>query len=119
MNLSDINYGKMRIKIHAEIDAYIKMSKFIKRKEIKTNKMNLIVIRTNKSGTLCNSAPCYNCTLFLSKNKEIEIDKLYYSTSDGKIDCIKFSDWKKNGTNHLSEGWKFIKKNNLCYTCSI
>ena len=80
----------------------------------KLNKMNLIVIRTNKSGNLCNSAPCNHCTECLINDKNIKIDKLYYSNENGRIECVKFNEWINNGDKHISEGWKLLQQKNCC-----
>jgi uncharacterized CHY-type Zn-finger protein len=42
-------------------------------------KFNIIVIRVNKSGTISNARPCYNC---LNMMKDIGIKKVYYSTGN-------------------------------------
>jgi len=108
-------YGDIKIKTHAEMDALNKIKKRCNRnKTSKLNKMNLIVIRTNKSGNLCNSAPCNHCTECLINDKNVKIDKLYYSNENGKIECVKFSEWINNGDKHISEGWKFLQKKNCC-----
>ena len=86
-------YGNHMIKTHAEVDALHKIESMVRCKKIKKQKMNLIVLRINKSGKLCESAPCYHCTNFLQKTQYININKLYYSRSDGTITCIKFSDF--------------------------
>ena len=91
------------------MDAMKNLDNFIRCKKIKREKMNLIVLRINKSGNLCESAPCYHCTLELSKNKNISIDKLYYSRTDGSITCIKFKEWLDNDNFHVSKGWKWLK----------
>jgi hypothetical protein len=93
------------------MNALEKIKILVRCKKIKPTKMNLVVIRTNKRGDLCNSAPCYHCTLMLSKEKYIKINKLYYSKSDGNMECIKFDDWINSGTSHVSKGWKWMKKN--------
>ena len=102
-------YGNSQIKTHAEMDAMKNLDNFIRCKKIKKEKMNLIVLRINKSGSLCESAPCYHCTQELAKNKNISIDKLYYSRPDGSITCIKFKEWVNNGNFHASKGWKWLK----------
>ena len=94
------------------MDVLQKAKALIRCKKIKKNKMDLIVIRINKSGKLCESAPCYHCTRELSINNIIDINKLYYSRADGTITCVKFSDWLENGTSHISKGWKFVQKLN-------
>ena len=94
------------------MDAMINLENFIKCKKIKKEKMNLVVLRVNKSGNLCESAPCYHCSLELKKNKNIIIDKLYYSRADGTITCIKFKEWIKNNNFNVSKGWKWLDSKN-------
>ncbi len=100
--------GNSLIKTHAEIDAMQKLESFIRCKKIKTQKMNLIVLRVNKSGNLCESAPCYHCTQELVSSNYFNIDKLFYSRADGSITCIKFKDWINNDSFHVSKGWKWL-----------
>jgi hypothetical protein len=45
-------------------------------------KIDLVVIRINKSGDLCNARPCYKCLNFM---KLVNINKVYYSISSDKI----------------------------------
>lgn len=94
------------------MDALNKVKGLLKCHKIKKNKMNLVVIRVNKLGELCESAPCYHCTKELATNNHVQIDKLYYSKSDGSIICVKFTDWVNFGTSHISKGWKWLSKNN-------
>ncbi len=103
--------GNSLIKTHAEVDALQKLENFIKCKKIKAQKMNLIVLRVNKSGNLCESAPCYHCTQELVKSSLVQIDKLYYSRADQSITCIKFRDWVKSDSFHVSKGWKWLESN--------
>ena len=95
------------------MDALNKVKGLLKCKKIKSNKMNLIVLRANKNGELRDSAPCFHCTKELSNNNHIQIDKLYYSKSDGSIVCVKFNDWVCCGTTHVSKGWRQLAKNNM------
>lgn len=104
-------YSNTKIKTHAEMDALNKVKGLLKCQKMKKNKMNLVVIRVNKLGDLCESAPCFHCTQELANNKYIQINKLYYSRADGSITCIKFSDWVSSGTYHVSKGWKWLSKN--------
>ncbi len=106
-------YSNSKIKTHAEMDVLNKTKELIRCKKIKKNKMNLIVLRINKSGRLCESAPCFHCTKELASNNYVQIDKLYYSRSDETITCIKFDNWVKYGTTHISKGWKWLQKKNL------
>ena len=103
-------YGNQYIKTHAEIAALQKLENMIKNKKIKKLHMDLIVIRINQSGELRESGPCYHCTNKLRKNKNIKLNKLYYSRHDGSVSCIKFSDWFKRDNIHVSKGWRRIIK---------
>jgi len=106
-------YSNSKIKTHAEMDALNKAKNLLRCKKIKKNKMDLIVLRINKSGQLCESAPCFHCTKELASNTIVQIDKLYFSRANGTITCIKFNEWIENGTSHVSKGWKWLQKNNL------
>lgn len=106
-------YSNSKIMTHAEMEALKKVKGLLrcgKLKKNKKNKMNLIVLRINKSGQLCESAPCYHCSKELAKDSFIKINKLYFSRNDGTITCIKFDDWINNGNFHVSKGWKRLKK---------
>ncbi len=104
--------GCNKVSIHAEMDALNKLFILKKMRRVKKTKMDLVVIRINRNGKLCESAPCYHCTQELLKNNLIVIDKLYYSTVYGNIICIKFDDWIKHGLPRISKGWKYTLKNN-------
>jgi hypothetical protein len=106
-------YSNSKIKTHAEMDALNKFKNLLRCKKIKKNKMNLIVLRINKSGQLCESAPCFHCTKELASNEYIQIEKLYFSRADQSITCIKFDEWVNNGTSHVSKGWKWLQRSNL------
>lgn len=105
-------YSNRKIKTHAEMDALNKAKGLLKCQKIKKNKMNLVVIRINKNKELCESAPCFHCTKELASNNFVQIDKLFYSRSDGSITCVKFDDWVYSGTSHVSKGWKWLAGNN-------
>lgn len=95
------------------MEALNKVKGLLKCKKIKKTKMDLLVIRVNKRGDLCESAPCFHCTKELHNNiNYVQIDKLYYSRSDGSITCVKFSDWMCCETYHISKGWKWLSVNN-------
>lgn len=99
-----------KIKTHAEIDALHKINNMIRNKKIKRrNKLNLIVLRINKSGNLCESAPCYHCSQELM-HQNICIDTLYFSTADGSIKSIKFTHWISRSDFHTSKGWKWMNQ---------
>lgn len=110
-------YSNNKIKTHAEMDAFNKVKGLLKCQKIKKNKikMDLVVIRVSKTGNLCESAPCFHCTKELAKNNHIQINKLYYSRSDGTITCVKFNDWVIHGTTHISKGWKWLASNDCSH----
>jgi len=93
---------------HAEVDAMRRYHGMLTSKRIKSRKVNVLVIRFNKSGNLCESAPCYHCSKKLNEDGLIVVDKLYYSRSDGSITGIKFRDWMKRDEFHLTRGWREI-----------
>ena len=102
-----------KIKIHAEMDALQRFKGKLKCRKIKKNKINkvdLIVLRVNKNGCLCESAPCYHCTKELIGDNIININNLYFSKSDGTIICIKFNDWIELDSRYISKGWKWYIK---------
>jgi hypothetical protein len=110
-NSNKKQFGNSFINTHAEIDAMNKIKYYIKCKIIKKTNMDLIVLRINKSGKLCQSAPCYHCTCFLSSKhikKLIKINKIYYSNQNETITSIKFNDWvtAQECNKHISNCWK-------------
>ena len=105
-------HSNSKIKTHAEMDALNKAKSLLRCGKMKKNKMNLIVLRVNKVGRLAESAPCFHCTKELTENNFIQIDKLYYSRSNGSITCVKFDEWVNSGTCHISKGWKWLQKRN-------
>ena len=99
-----------KIQTHAEIDALRKINNLIRNKKIKPrNKVDLLVLRVNKLGDLCQSAPCYHCSQELT-NSYIKIDKLYYSTAEGSIKYVKFADWISEPVEHITSGWRHLRK---------
>lgn len=71
--------------------------------------VNLYVIRIGPNETLKNSTPCRHCCLELYKNKKININKIYFSNSDGLIECHDFKTWFKNTEQYTSYGWKVLR----------
>lgn len=105
-------YSGSKIKTHAEMDALNKVKGLLRCKKVKKNRMNLIVLRINKIGDLCESAPCFHCTKELEENEFVQVDKLYYSRCDGSITCVKFDKWASSGNSHVSKGWKWLQRTN-------
>lgn len=95
-NLNNMCLNKVSThSIHAEIHAIIKYygksfyyNKYKNYSNISNNKKNkkidIIVVRVNKAGQLCNARPCYNCLCVM---KLVGIKKVYYSTPTNSIIC--------------------------------
>jgi hypothetical protein len=70
--------------IHAEENAIKKLPQLSRNKKLK--RVDLLVIRANKSGSLGNSKPCVHCIICLYKQLPLKgyiLDTIYYSNSDG------------------------------------
>ena len=81
-----------RSSIHAEINA---LDRYLKN-PIKHKKINIIVIRINNIGQLCNSKPCYHCIVEMYKKYSRIIKNIYYSDSNGKIQKTNIYDLYDN-----------------------
>lgn len=113
INSDKTKFGNKNVKTHAEIDALRKTHNMFKcGKKKKRIKMSMVILRINRNGYLCESAPCYHCTLQLSKSKDLIIDKIYFSVDGGQIVYSKFSEWKVNPPAHITKGWKVLNRIN-------
>ena len=75
------SYNKVCSSIHAEMNAlshYYKDNRKINRR----TKLDIIVIRINKTSQMCNARPCYNC---LQTMKKLGIRRVYYSINSNDI----------------------------------
>jgi len=82
------NSSKKNATIHAEEDAINKLPPIKRSKRLID--VNLVVIRTTKTGILGNSAPCVHCLKYMKDNAEsrgYRIIKVYFSNADGMIEC--------------------------------
>jgi cytidine deaminase len=69
--------------IHAEVAAINNLHKT--KKKIK---IDIIVIRINKSGNLCNSEPCLSCLKYMEKHlldRNYILKNIYYSDNNSNI----------------------------------
>ncbi len=83
-NISDLKLDKT---IHAEHKAIINLPCLKRKKNLK--KVDIIVVRTTKSGTLGLSKPCYHCLIAMNtliKEKGYIIEDIYYTNSDGNLE---------------------------------
>lgn len=55
----------------------------------KNQKLDITVVRVNRSGETCNARPCHNCLCMM---KSVGIRKVYYSVSPTEIVCESVKD---------------------------
>ena len=75
--------------VHAEVSAGERLKGQVNNK---VKKLDLIVIRTSKTGKLGSSAPCLHCLEYLQNLHGIRIKNVYYSDADGEIVCCRLKD---------------------------
>ena len=80
------SYNKVCSSTHAEINA---ITNYYKQKSKNRSKIDIIVIRINKTNQLCNARPCYNC---LELMKKIGVRRVYYSINSNEIICENIKD---------------------------
>lgn len=98
--------------IHAEMNALKELlfnsgKTFSSENVRKFSKYSIVVLRVNKKGELLNSKPCLHC---LTTLKSFNINKVYYSNNDGKIDEKKI---KKLTTEHMCSFERYRSKKYL------
>lgn len=104
-------YNNNKISTHAEINVLQKLSRKMILYHKKKMVVNLYVIKIDKEGNLKNSKPCKHCCIEMSKNKKININKIFFSNEFGKIESHYFNSWYKENLNHISYGWLCFREN--------
>eukprot|EP00734_Pompholyxophrys_sp_LG126_P000049 Pompholyxophrys_sp_v1_NODE_2_length_20472_cov_5.132586.p14 type:complete len:166 gc:universal NODE_2_length_20472_cov_5.132586:16446-15949(-) len=92
--------------IHAEQSA---ISRLPRRRSKKLKRINLLVVRTSKSGKLNNSRPCLHCINTMVSKTPVygyKIHYVYFSTNDGSIQKTKLSDLHRCTENHVSSFYR-------------
>jgi hypothetical protein len=86
---------------HAEYDLINKLNRI---PNVKTNRIDILVIKLSKNGYLGSSKPCMHCLNIMYKSK-YKIRYIYYSNNNREIVREKFT---QMDTNHISMGnkWK-------------
>lgn len=93
--------------IHAEVNAMKKLPYLPRHKRPK--KVDLLVIRVNKGGSMGNSKPCLHCLQQMKKNlplKGYTLDTIYYTTHNGVIKEQKFTELLHEEDPHISKFYK-------------
>ncbi len=105
--------------LHAEANAIINyFGKFLSydgknwRCSKRNNKLDLVVIRINKSGEICNARPCYNC---LNMMKCVGIKKVYYSINSEEILCENVKDMISIQSSSVNRAIDKVFDNNIYY----
>jgi tRNA(Arg) A34 adenosine deaminase TadA len=80
------SYNKVCSSTHAEINA---ITNYYKHRTKNRSKIDIIVIRINKTNQMCNARPCYNC---LELMKKIGVRRVYYSINSNEIICENIKD---------------------------
>jgi cytidine deaminase len=86
--LYPLSYGENQIRgnksIHAEVDA---INRIKNKKQGKTQKVSLFVMRVNKKKEITISKPCKHCIAQMNTiiNKNYKISDVYYSDNNGEI----------------------------------
>jgi hypothetical protein len=97
-------YNTNGTSIHAEADAINRLPPKSKRsKNLET--VSLLVLKVNKTGTIGNSSPCVHCLKTIATKpleKGYRIDKIYYSTESGTIECKKLTELLGSEELHIS-----------------
>lgn len=91
--------------IHAEHHAIQKLPA-AHRKPRHLKKLDILVIRVNRGGSLGNSKPCLRCLLMLSQRlpeKGYCINKVYYSNDQGEIRAATIHALLNDDSPHISK----------------
>jgi deoxycytidylate deaminase len=98
---------------HAETDAIRKLmhtnigSRGGKGKKVYA--INLIVIRVDSKGKLNNSKPCAKCIKHLTRLKQYNVRKIYYSDANGNIIKSSLTELANDEDKHVSRRFR-VKK---------
>ena len=102
-------YTNHKKSTHAENSA---ISRLKYRETNKKKKVDILVIKTSKSGRIGNSKPCYHCLMDLkrlSPERGYRINNVYYSNSDGIIVKKKLSHLILEGNFHFSSYYRNLQ----------
>ena len=105
--INTYNSSNKNATIHAEEDAIHNLPP-VKRSK-KLEEVSLVVIRTTKHNILGNSAPCVHCLKYMKDNAEArgyKIKRIYYSNSQGEIECHNLISLIASDNLHISAYYK-------------
>lgn len=113
--LKVISYGENYFKphpvlettVHAEHDAIINLP--ARPRNLRHKKVDILIIRTSKTGCLGMSKPCAHCIDIMSEmapKKGYKINRVYYTTEEGVILCDKLDKLICDPDMHISKYYK-------------
>jgi len=110
-----LSYGENQIRgrlsIHAEEDC---INKIPLKKEGKTQKVSILVMRITKSGDFTMSKPCEQCINKMNSiiDKNYKITSVYYTNKTGNIEKCSLNKLNLDPNKHVG---KLFKKNGTLY----
>ena len=110
--INTFNKSQKKATIHAEEDAIYKLPPLKRSKRLED--VNLVVIRTSRTGVLSNSAPCIHCLKMMKENAEYKgykINNIYFSNKDGNIECHRLINLIYSNDLHISSYYKLNNYN--------
>jgi cytidine deaminase len=102
--------------IHAEDNAIRKLPSLPKNKKLK--RVDILVIRVNKSGMMANSKPCIHCLMLMITRlplKGYSLSDIYFSNADGTLSMEKLNNLLYNDEHHISRYHK-DRGSKICLT---
>lgn len=99
--------------IHAEANAIMKLPTLPRKSRLK--RVDLLVIRTSRDGTMGCSKPCVNCMNFMKQKlpeKGYTLNRVYFSNKEGNIVESSFHKLLQEEDVHVSRFYK-ARYNNL------
>lgn len=102
-------YTMMGRTVHAEMAA---LRNLPSRRHMMPQKVDMMVIRITSTGKLGMSMPCIRCVIDMHEMAPVigyRIDKVYYSTQSGDIECQKLRHLIEQGKFHVSAYYRNFK----------
>lgn len=94
--------------MHAEHDAIINLPCLPRKHH--TKKVDIVIVKTSKTGCLGNSKPCLHCLAMmqmLAPKKGYRIDRVFYSNEFGHMVCYRLEHLLKDPNIHVSKYYRF------------
>lgn len=89
--------------VHAEDNVIRKLPSLPKNKRPK--RVDMLVVRVNKSGVMGNSKPCVHCIMLMCTKlplKGYSMSDVYFSTTEGTLKVMRFQELLYDDEHHVS-----------------